>query len=103
MTTKLFRYAMTVDTKSRYLIVFETHTKSGGSNAQCTLKYRGTNKIQMLPITRKMSWILLVTTLLLVKSANAQQCVWYDQCGDDPEFNDGAHNLNCVYNGPPGN
>ena len=28
-------------------------------------------------------------------------CVWYDQCGDDPDFSDGKHGLNCVYKGSP--
>ena len=28
------------------------------------------------------------------------ECIWYDKCGDDPEFNDGAHELNCIYKGP---
>ena len=39
--------------------------------------------------------------LLLICQDCKGDCVWYDQCGEDPEFNDGKHGLNCVYNGPP--
>ena len=33
---------------------------------------------------------------------NDDHCVWYDKCGQDPDFQDNVHNLNCVYQGKPG-
>ena len=45
-------------------------------------------------------WIFL-TAFNLASFANAN-CVWYDQCGDDPDFAaDGSHVLNCHYKGSP--
>ena len=41
--------------------------------------------------------LILLNCLKLIKA----DCVWYDKCGDDPDYGDGLHGLNCVYNGPP--
>ena len=42
---------------------------------------------------------LLILNPIAVLVVNGE-CIWYDKCGDDPEFNDGAHELNCIYKGP---
>ena len=42
-----------------------------------------------------------VVFLLVLVNHCQSDCVWYDQCGDDPDFGDGKHGLNCAYNGPP--
>ena len=47
-----------------------------------------------------MKWKFLVLVFLANVNAN---CIWYDQCGDDPEYTDGRHKLNCVYQEPAGN
>lgn len=44
--------------------------------------------------------MLLTVLVSLLLTGVKSDCVWYDQCGDDPEFGDGLHGLNCVYNGP---
>ena len=41
--------------------------------------------------------ILLALTVILPECFG--DCVWFDKCGDDPDYNDGAHELNCVYKG----
>ena len=47
------------------------------------------------------SYIVIFTVFLsFPRNQVRADCVWYDQCGDDPDFNDGLHGLNCVYNGP---
>jgi hypothetical protein len=45
-------------------------------------------------------WSLILAAFCAVSVRT--DCVWYDQCGDDPDFGDGQHGLNCVYNGPAG-
>ncbi len=37
-----------------------------------------------------------------VATSSDHHCVWFDKCGQDPEFQDNVHNLNCVYEGKPG-
>ena len=41
--------------------------------------------------------IFLALTVILPECFG--DCVWFDKCGDDPDYNDGAHELNCVYKG----
>ena len=44
--------------------------------------------------------IIFLTIVSLNQHQAKADCVWYDQCGDDPDYSDGLHGLNCVYNGP---
>jgi hypothetical protein len=37
-----------------------------------------------------------------VATSSDHHCVWFDKCGQDPDFQDNVHNLNCVYEGKPG-
>ena len=37
-----------------------------------------------------------IQLVFILEKVNAN-CIWYDQCGDDPEYSDGRHKLNCVY------
>ena len=46
----------------------------------------------------KIIFAIVISSFLNIQ-VNAN-CVWYDQCGDDPDYSDGLHGLNCVYNGP---
>ena len=47
----------------------------------------------------KLCMLLIILNPIAVLVVNGE-CIWYDKCGDDPEFNDGAHELNCIYKGP---
>ena len=47
-----------------------------------------------------MKWIIWI--ILGIVTELSADCIWFDKCGDDPDYNDGAHELNCVYNGPAG-
>ena len=47
----------------------------------------------------KLCMLLLILNPIAVLVVSGE-CIWYDKCGDDPEFNDGAHELNCIYKGP---
>ena len=45
-----------------------------------------------------MKWMIyfFIQLVFILEKVNAN-CIWYDQCGDDPEYSDGRHKLNCVY------
>ena len=45
------------------------------------------------------TYLALILAIHCMNCCNAD-CIWYDQCGDDPDFNDGLHGLNCLYDGP---
>ena len=35
-------------------------------------------------------------------ASSDHHCIWFDKCGQDPDFQDNVHNLNCVYEGKAG-